>query len=171
MPEPLSLIPTSDVIADGTAVSAEAGAVYRSAITARESLEQSIVLFGPQTACIAEILTIVAEHSQPEWNDENAAPVSLLAMHRAIAFIRALPRALPMPEVAPEPDGSISLDWIATRSRVLSVSVGVTDRLAFAWIDGTGRGHAVERFDGDRIPSLILDRIRHTMGHASVRAA
>jgi hypothetical protein len=171
MPEPVSLIPTSDLVGDGTAVSAEAGAVHRSAVEARESLEQSIVLFGPQTACISEIVAAAAEHSDPDWNGEGADPVSLLARDRATALIRALPRALPMPEVAPEPDGSLSLDWIHTRSRMVSVSVGVTDRLAFAWIDGTDRGHAVERFDGDRIPSLILDRIRHTMGHASIRAA
>src|SRR4051794_35405727 len=171
MREPLSLIPTSDVIGDGTAVSAEAGAVHRSAIAARESLEQSIALFGEQTRCISEILAAAAEHSDPDWNGEGADPVSSLAVDRATAFIRALPRALPMPEVAPEPDGSISLDWIHSRSRIFSISVGVSDRLAFAWIDGTDRGHAVARFDGDRIPSLILDRIRHTMRHATVRAA
>jgi hypothetical protein len=134
-------------------------------------MEQSIALFGPQTACISEILTVVAEHSRPDWNREGADPVSLLATDRAVAFIRALPRGFAMPEAAPDTDGSISLDWIDGRRRMLSVSVGVTDRLAFAWIDGTDRGHAVERFDGDRIPSLILDRIRHTMGHASIRAA
>jgi hypothetical protein len=171
MPEPLSLIPTSDVIGDGTAVSAEAGAVHRSAIAARESLEQSIMLFGPQTACISEILTIAAQHSQPDWNGEGADPISLLAVDRAVAFIRALPRGFAMPEISPEPDGSISLDWIEGRSRMLSISVGVTDRLAFAWSDGTDRGHAVARFDGERIPWLILDRIGHTIGHASVRAA
>src|SRR4051794_11357273 len=171
MPEPLSLIPTSNVIGDGTAVSAEAGAVHKSAIAARESLEQSIALFGPQTTCISEILTIAAEHSQPNWNGEGADPVSPLATNQAVALIRALPRGFAIPEVGPDPDGSISLDWIDTRSRMLSVSVGVTDRLAFAWIDGTDRGHAVARFDRDRIPSLILDRIRHTMRHASVRAA
>src|SRR3954447_6405049 len=103
MPEPLSLIPASDVIGDGTAVSAEAGSVHRSAIAARESLEQSIALFGEQTACISEILTIAADHSQPDWNGEDADPVSLLAMDRAVAFIRAFPRGFAMPEVAPEP--------------------------------------------------------------------
>jgi hypothetical protein len=171
MPEPLSLIPTSDVIGDGTAVSPEAGAVRKSTIAARQSLEQSIALFGEQSRCISQIREVAAEHSQPDWNGEGADPVSILAVDRAVAFIRALPRGLAMPEVAPDADGSISLDWIDGRSRMLSVSVGVTDRLAFAWIDGTDRGHAVARFDGDRIPWLILDRIGHTIGHASVRAA
>lgn len=171
MPEPVSLIPISSTAGDGTAISPEAGAVRRSATAARESIEQSIALFGQQADCISEIFAAAAEHSQPDWNGEGADPVSLLAADRAVTFIRAVPRGFPMPEIAPESDGSISLDWIYGRSRILSISVGVSERLAFAWIDGTDRGHAVARFDGDRIPPLILDRIRETMGHASVRAA
>jgi hypothetical protein len=160
-----------DAPGDGTAVSPEAGAVRKSAIAARESLEQSIALFGEQSRCISEISGVAAEHSQPDWNGEGAASISQLAADQAVAFIRALPRGFPMPEIAPEPDGSISLDWIRARSRMLSISVGMSERLAFAWIDGTDRGHAVARFDGDRIPPLILERIRETMGHAAVRAA
>jgi hypothetical protein len=134
-------------------------------------MEQSIVLFGEQRRCISDILNVAAEHAESGWDGEGANPVSPLAVDRAIAFIRALPRSFPMPEVAPEPDGSISLDWIHAHSRIFSVSVGSSDRLAFAWIDGTDRGHAVARFDGDRIPPLVIEQIRETMGHASVRAA
>ena len=63
-------------------------------------------------------------------------------------------------EFAPEPDGSISLDWIRSRSNFFSVSVGASDRLAYAWLDGTDRGHAVARFDGDSVPSRILEGIK-----------
>jgi hypothetical protein len=133
-------------------------------------MEQSIELFGPAATCVSEILTVAAEHSQRDWNGEGAAPVAMLAVDRAIAFIRALPSGFPMPEIAVEPDGSISLDWIHGSRRVFSISVGMSERLAFAWMGETDRGHAVARFDGDRIPSQILTRIRETMRHVSVRA-
>ncbi|HSY50016.1 MAG TPA: hypothetical protein VLC46_14475 [Thermoanaerobaculia bacterium] len=178
MPEPVSLTHAPAVYAasnaaagDGTALSAEAATIRRSVSAAMESMEQSIALFGPKTEAISEILAVAAEHGETGWNGEGAEPISMLAVDRAVAFIRALPRSVSMPEVAPEPDGSISLDWICSRSRIASISIGVSDRLAFAWLDGTDQGHAVARFDGERIPSLILERIREAMGHAAVRAA
>ncbi len=156
---------------DGTAVSQEAETIRRSVSAAMESMRQSIALFGSRAEAVSEILAVAAKHAEFDWDGEGAEPVSMIAAERAIAFIQALPGGVPIPEVAPESDGSISLDWVYSRSRVLSISIGKSDRLAFAWLDGTDLGHAVARFDGERIPSLILERIRETMGHASVRAA
>jgi hypothetical protein len=178
MHEPVSMTRLPDVYAvmnvaagDGTAVSPEADTIRRSVSAAMESMHLSIALFGPRTEAVSEVLAVAAKHGQSDWDGEGADPVSVFAADRAIAFIHALPGSVPVPEVAPESDGSISLDWVCSRSRVLSISIGVSDRLAFAWLDGTDQGHAVARFDGERIPSLILERIRETMGHASVRAA
>jgi hypothetical protein len=46
---------------------------------------------------------------------------------------------------------------------MLTMSVGVTERLAYAWLDGSDRGHAVVRLDVKRIPSRFLDAIRQTV--------
>lgn len=94
-------------------------------------------------------------------------------MLKAEAFLRALPDGLPMPEFASEPDGSISLDWIQSRTRVLSLSVGRGDRLAYAWIDGADRGHGAARFDGSSVPARILEEISALTAHATatLRAA
>src|SRR5260370_32668073 len=165
MPEPVSLRDALGGYGDGTAVSPEAETIRRSVSVAMESIHLSIALFGSRTEAVSEVLAVAAKHSQSDWNCEGADPVSEIAIDRAIAFIHALPGSVPVPEVAPEPDGSISLDWISSRSRILSISVGVSDRLAFAWLDGTDQGHAVARFDGERIPPLILERIREMMGN------
>jgi hypothetical protein len=113
----------------------------------------------------SEILAMVAEHGYPDWNGEGACAVSTPAADRTVAFIRALPDNVPAPEIAPEPDGSISLDWIRSRNHVLSVSVGVSESLAYAWVFGDDSGHAGVRFDGESTPQEILDRIAQTMGH------
>ena len=111
------------------------------------------------TAVISEILTVAAGHAEKNWDGEGAEPVSAVAVDRAVAFVRALPAGV-LPEVAAEPDGAISLDWMQSRTRVLSISVGLGERLALAWIDGEDQGHAVAVFDGERIPPRVLAGIR-----------
>jgi hypothetical protein len=80
-----------------------------------------------------------------------------------------------MPENAVDPDGAIALDWIVSRHRMLSLSVaGDSDRIAYAWVDGTNKGHAVDRFDGAAVPLRLLQAIlalTDGAGHVAFRAA
>jgi hypothetical protein len=157
----------------GTAVSAEADSIRRCASAVIASAERSFALFGRRATAISELLSFATEHARNGWDGENGRGISPHAVHIAEAIIRCLPDDLPMPEFAPEPDGSISLDWIYSRTRFVSISAGNNDRLPYAWIDGTDRGHAVARFDRERIPALVLDAIRVTMApaNAAVRVA
>jgi hypothetical protein len=157
----------------GTAVSPEADSVRESARTIVESSERSFSLFGVKSAAISDLLAFAAEHAQNGWDGENGRGISLLAVRTAEAIIRCLPEDMPMPELAPEPDGSISLDWIYSRMRFVSVSAGNSDRLPYAWIDGTDRGRAVARFDRQRIPIRLPDTIRETISpaDAAIRVA
>jgi hypothetical protein len=117
--------------------------------------EQSQSLFGAKALAISSLLEIASESSEDNWDGYEANPVSPIAMWRAEEFIRALPAGFPMPEAAVEPDGSISLDWIAPNRRVV-LSIGESNRLAFAWLVGSDSGHAVEKFDGMNIPDRFI---------------
>ncbi|MEI7451556.1 MAG: hypothetical protein WCJ75_18265 [Desulfomonile sp.] len=157
----------------GSAVSSEARAV-RDAVCAVVALtERSQALFGDKAAAISHLRALANECAEPGWDSEGACTVSPPAVLLAEGFIRALPDSIPLPEFAPEPDGSISLDWIQSRNCLFSISVGSNNRLAYAWLDGADKGHAVARFDGDRIPPRIVEGIRAIVGHgnASLRAA
>ena len=145
-----------------TAVSPEAQVLRKSACQVFESSERSIALFGGKANAISSIIALASECSNPNWDGNDAEPISDLAVSTAEIFIRALPSDIPLPEFAPDPDGSISLDWIESRKRLFSVSIGASDRLAFAWIDGTDRGHGVVRFDGGAIPQKIREGIHST---------
>lgn len=113
-----------------------------------------------KAAAIAQIGALAKECSEPDWDGEDARPLDRLAALLAAIFIRALPDDIALPEFAPQPDGSISLDWIQSRNRLFTLSAGATDRLAYAWLDGTDKGHAVARFDGEHVPSRVLEGIR-----------
>ncbi len=157
----------------GSAVSPEAQAVRSAASAVVESTERSHALFGSKAAAISQIWALAAECAQPDWDGYGGQPIASVAAFRAVEFVRALPEDIWLPEFAPEPDGAISLDWITARNRLFSVSVGTNDRLAYIWIDGTDRGHAAARFDGEKIPARILQGIRSitTDGGTSFRAA
>lgn len=137
-----------------------------------ELIEKSEALFGSRAAVIAQIWALVNDCAVAGWDGDGSEPVDRYVAFAAADVIRALPAAVPLPEVAPEPDGSISLDWIASQNRLFSLSVGSSDRLAFAWVDGSDRGHGVARFDGETIPVRVLQGINETMRHvgAGVRA-
>ena len=156
----LAFAPPYSFARSGSAISAEAHAVQKAANIVVNSVERSHALFGHKANAISQIWTLANECSAPDWDGNGALPLVHSAVFQAAAFIRALPKGVPLPEFAPDPDGSISLDWIASRNRHFSLSVGTSDRLPYAWLDGSDRGHAVARFDGEIIPSRILEGIK-----------
>ncbi len=119
--------------------------------------------FGAKANAISRIWALANECSQPDWDGYGASPLDERAALAAVDFIRALPEGVPLPDLAPEPDGSISLDWIQSRNRLFSLSVAPGNRLVYAWLDGADRGHAVARFDGVCVPPRILSGIERIM--------
>lgn len=152
---------------ESSAVSEEAQAVRDAVGVVIRSVERSQALFGRKAAVIARVWALVNECAEPGWDGDGAEPLDRLAAFRAADFIRALPPEVPLPEVAPEPDGSISLDWIRSRNGLFSLTVGAGSRLAYAWLDGSDRGHGVVRFDGEAIPTRILHGVDAIMRHAN----
>lgn len=123
--------------------------------------------FLTKSAAISQVRALVAECAAAGWDGNGAEPISQAAASLAVDLIRALPDGVALPEFAPEPDGSISLDWIQSRSRLFSLSVGTSSRLAYAWLDGEDRGHAVAAFDGATVPWRVLEEIRGIMDYAN----
>lgn len=157
----------------GSAVSAEAARVEQIAIKLAQAAEQSVALFGDRAAALSSLRELANECAHDDWDGADAVALDPDAVTQAERFLRALPDDMPMPECSAEPDGSVSLDWSSARNRLFSVSVGNRNRLAFAWLDGSDKGHGVARFDGLKIPGRVLLSLRSilTPSHAPVRAA
>ena len=147
--------------------------VRAAGITLVRHTELSEALFRDKAAIISQLHTLAEECVAPDWDGNGAYPINPRAVLVAEAFLRALPEGVPLPELAPEPDGSISVDWLPRRHRILSLSASASDRIAYAWLDGTDSGHAVARFDGTNIPLRILKEIESVTNYrnASVRPA
>lgn len=151
---------------EGSAVSSAARIAREAACAVVGAAEQSQALFGEKATALSQLHALATESAEANWDGCQAAAIDEIAVMIAAAVIRSLPADLPMPEFAPEPDGSISLDWIASHSRLFSLSVGRNTRLAFAWLDGSSRGHGVERFDGNRLPARVLQGVRTILANA-----
>jgi len=181
MPEPVSTLSLMFVgyaaiqpfARRGTAVSSEAQDVRRAAAAVVSSAERSESLFGERAELISQLWSLYEECSQQDWDGNDARPMSGVAAASVVEFIKVLPAGLSLPELAPEPDGAISLDWIVSKRRVFSISIGSSPRLAYSWLDGADSGHGVARFDGNAIPQRILEGIRSIVSHehAAVRFA
>lgn len=155
----------------GSAVSPEASALREAATAVINNAERSEVLFGKKATALSCLHALTKECSENDWDGAGALPIDLAAVSSAADFIRALPEALPLPEFSVDPDGAVSLDWIESKTYLFSVSIGATNRLAFAWLDGSDRGHGVAKFTGDQVPQRILEGIRGIVGHGNAAVA
>ena len=144
---------------ESTAVSWEATVVRNAARAVVSKAQRSQALFGAKANAITELRELAVECAEDGWDGSGASAIDLDAVLMAERFVRSLPDRIALPEFAVEPDGAISLDWIYSRNRLFSVSVGRGSRLAYAWLDGADTGHGVARFDGRNISSRILHGI------------
>lgn len=103
-----------------------------------------------------DIEIVVTENSHSNWDGCGAEPISQEAASDASIFLSLLPSALPMPEIVPEPDGDIGLEWEKDRDNWLIVSCGKNKIISYAWkISGQGRGDGNFKFSGG-IPKTII---------------
>ncbi len=149
-----------------TATSPAAQSAKKAVAELLESRERSQSLFGEKSEAISALRALSEECAEDDWDGNESFGIDALTAWNAEEFIRSLPDHFPMPEVSAEPDGAISLDWIASKNRIVSLSVGQGNRLAFAWLDGTERGYAVVNFDGVNTPTRFVSETRQLMKHA-----
>src|SRR4051812_925719 len=150
-----------------TAVSEEARVAQRAATELGLLVERSQALFGEKCSAISELRALENESCLQKSDNDEIPTINQMAVGRVECFLRALPEGIPMPEFAAEPDGSITLDWIQSRNRLFSVSVSAGNRIAFAWLDGSDKGHGVAHFDGWSISPRILEGIQAILNHGN----
>jgi hypothetical protein len=98
------------------------------------------------------------ECGNPNWDGDGGAPVEKSTLAHALRFVDALPMGLPEPDPGVDPDGEISLSWIGGKGHRLSLSLGPTGRISYAYRIGPRRRNGTEWF-GDTIPDELLEYI------------
>lgn len=174
--EPVSLIgfalsssTWTDFVRPSSAISSDANQVCVAVSKVLEDRLDSESLFGSKSTVLWQLMTVIGDLTV----DEDQEPVASETLHNVELFVLALPDGLPSPMIGVDPDGAISMTWAASRTRQFSVSVSNSDRLAYAWIDGSDKGHAVERFRSSSLTERFLTSLKSIVANdaAAIRAA
>ncbi len=98
------------------------------------------------------------EAYEDNWDGYGAAPASTDALQQAYVFLRILPKTIPDPDIAIDPDGEVSLDWYYAPRVTFSVSISPTGRLSYAGLYGENTTYGTESITKG-LPKTIMDNL------------
>lgn len=128
--------------------------------TARAGFFISGYQFRPELEmALNEVCDVAGEHGQPGWDGEGASPVLSATVNHACRFLLSLPLGVAMPEAGVHRDGEMSFSWLGGRGHLLSMSIGPTGRISYAFMLGARRKSGTEWFT-ENLPSDLLSYIR-----------
>jgi hypothetical protein len=110
-----------------------------------------------QTFLKDNVREVSKRYAHEGWDGYDASPISTASTVAALKLIDQLPENLQEPQVVPEPDGEIALEWRSGKDTLFSLTVsGPT--LSYAGIMGSKRRYGQERFFNE-LPQIILDTL------------
>ena len=102
-----------------------------------------------------DLWEIIEETSSPGWDGNDAKPLSRRAKDALVAALFTLTPHVPMPEIVPEPDGGVAMEWSSGSTRSLIVSFGPDGDLYFA-VHIPGRRESGRRPFDSQLPADLL---------------
>lgn len=119
------------------------------------------ITLGRQNDVLQALDVIYEECSEEGWDGYDAIPITEDAYNEASRLIMTLPVTsfIPMPDITPEPDGSIALEWSKDKHKIFVVSVRGKNEIVYAGIFGLNKTHGIEYF-GDSLPLIIIENLK-----------
>ena len=84
------------------------------------------------TEAYEELESISEDCSSPEWDGYSAEPISNIAIERTKKFLDLIPDNIPVPEIVPQANGGLSLEWYRSPDSLFDISVEKEGPLIFA---------------------------------------
>jgi len=102
---------------------------------------------------------VYQECSEANWNGYDAIPMSQEAYFEARELLRMIPSSYPMPDILPEPNGEIGLEWYKDKDFVFAITVGGKNRITYAGLFGKDNETHGTEFFADSLPKVISENI------------
>ena len=123
-----------------------------------------------QVRAAAELTRIATETSVEGWDGYGAKPIAPQTLDRAFRFLSELPEWILAPDIIPEPDGEIAIEWFLSPNLTFSVSIPPLGPLHFAGRFGDEKLHGVSPHDSS-IPERVLQMLGLLFRKAASRRA
>lgn len=81
---------------------------------------------------VVELNEIKQNCTRNNWDNAGSAKVESQTVKYAQELIERMPNNLPLPEISPDPDGNINLEWYADKDFVFEISVDRNKNLYYA---------------------------------------
>jgi hypothetical protein len=145
----------------GEAYGQEARRVKDELEKVENGFEISVFYTGNAQTAIAELNALAARANEDDWDSEGGSKISPTSRCLAVKLLKKMPREWPAPEIDLDSDGDVSLQWHAGPGRRLTVSVGTSGKLSYAWMilnerGGLERNYGVAETEGV-FPTTISD--------------
>jgi hypothetical protein len=126
-------------------------------------MDRSIFWAGSAQTALAELANLKAKAATDDWDGEGGSRIAPASLSLAVKLLRSMPRGWPAPSVSLDADGEVDFEWFAGPTRRLSLSVGKTGKLSYAWLNSTAEGaieqnYGVAKSEGS-FPETISDVI------------
>jgi hypothetical protein len=157
-----STVDVLDSLPSAEGFSDESNFLRESFAEARDARDISRYWSATLDEALDDLARLKQECAELGWEGYGAQPVNEETLDQVVAFLRALPEDVPVPDLVPEPDGEVSIEWQNGPRRVFSVSVGPHERLSYAGLLGANRWHGVDLFFGAVPPEIIRGIARVT---------
>jgi len=108
---------------------------------------------------LAALEEIFKECSMSNWDGYQAKPLAEAAYKEALKFLEMIPLNLPMPEIVPEPNGAIGLEWCIGKRLIFAISLSGKETIYYAGLFGADKNYGTVQFL-DSLPSVVLENIR-----------
>jgi len=109
---------------------------------------------------IDNLIEVYKECSEENWDGYGAKPITRKVYHEALHLIALLPPSLPLPNIVPEPDGSIGFEWYKEKRNIFVISIGGNNIINFAGLFGdVNKIHGTE-FYADSLPQIVNESLQ-----------
>jgi len=115
-------------------VSEEACSVEKETASTLDNIRDTISYTPRRVYVVNQLLSIHKESSISGWDGYDAQPVKVESLNNAIDFMNDLDEDIPAPDICPEPDGEIALEWYGSNQSTISISIGDSDLISYAAI-------------------------------------
>ncbi len=115
-------------------------------------------------AIIGEVKLILAECFEANWDGHGSLPISIRSLGNAVNFYKEkLSEGIRFPEITPEPDGQVALEWYGPAGASFSISFDENNYFSYANVLKNNRSHSsgkVETIDTKTIRRQIQNTLR-----------